>query len=465
MPSLSVPASKKRARSDEFETLECLAENASTKMARLETLIDEVKASLQCPVCQLTSFPPVKQCPNGHIICADCQKQCQRCPVCRDDPATVRNLIVEKIGQTQCKWPCHFADAGCQQTVSFNSTASAHFSKCEYRTQKCCPIVGCPLSMTLNPETIVQHLVSQHKVNEENWPDVGSSNGQVKVGLLFESDLHSAGHDREYLVRHCTAHFLFVIGHSNTHLNFRMTAIGGRDAVQGLEVVVRFMDKQAQFHTFCEPITSLQERIDAGNVDYGSFQMPKSLLWNQCVEACAGTEGYRVFHYHVTIRKTLARHKTHITPDQLSTAVLDSASSSSASSSLAAAATATVRPPSRLMHSSASSSAAAAGTEAATSVAHVFAAFSRLNRLIDSATTSLYNPTSLSYLPTSPSYSPTSPSYSPTSPSYSPTSPSFSPTSPSYSPTSPSYSPTSPSYSPTSPSYSPTSPLYSPTWL
>ena len=42
---------------------------------------------------------PVYQCTNGHVICKDCIKELDNCPICRNNSAPARNLQLEKIVQ------------------------------------------------------------------------------------------------------------------------------------------------------------------------------------------------------------------------------------------------------------------------------------------------------------------------------------------------------------------------------
>ena len=55
---------------------------------------------LECPVCMETiKSVPVYQCTNGHVICKDCIKKLDNCPICRNDSTPARNLQLEKIVQ------------------------------------------------------------------------------------------------------------------------------------------------------------------------------------------------------------------------------------------------------------------------------------------------------------------------------------------------------------------------------
>ena len=55
---------------------------------------------LECPVCMETiKSVPVYQCNNGHVICKDCIKKLNNCPICRNDSTLNRNLKLENIVQ------------------------------------------------------------------------------------------------------------------------------------------------------------------------------------------------------------------------------------------------------------------------------------------------------------------------------------------------------------------------------
>lgn len=316
LAAVSHLAMSKRARSDD----ERAAGNASKKQARLNAVDDELEASLECPVCLLTSFPPVRQCPNGHVICDACSKRCPKCPTCRSEPTSIRNLMVEKIAQRQ-KWPCRFADAGCHTLLDFSVAANAHFGKCEYRAQKCCAFPGCGVEMTLHASTVVQHLTNEHNMEVESWLDINTKIGHAMVYVLGKSDLKSTrGFADNYLISHHDAHFLFVISDSDTHLNFSITRLGMRNEVDGLEVVVRFEDKHKRQHEHREPIICLQERcqrIDAGICSVldsydGSLQMRKALVWEDFAEDCSAsavgkhrTGNMRFFQFSIAIRKAV----------------------------------------------------------------------------------------------------------------------------------------------------------------
>ena len=63
------------------------------------SITDEyIRELLECPVCKETiKSVPVYQCNNGHVICKDCIKKLNNCPICRNDSAPARNLQLEKI--------------------------------------------------------------------------------------------------------------------------------------------------------------------------------------------------------------------------------------------------------------------------------------------------------------------------------------------------------------------------------
>ena len=58
------------------------------RSARIEELMD----TLECPVCLDTAdTPPVYQCPEGHLICKDCNAKMVECPQCGHSLMNARN--------------------------------------------------------------------------------------------------------------------------------------------------------------------------------------------------------------------------------------------------------------------------------------------------------------------------------------------------------------------------------------
>ena len=74
---------------------------ATTKTNQKSSDIEKyLRDLLECPVCLETiKSVPVYQCTNGHVICKDCIRKLNDCPICRNDSAPARNLQLEKIVQ------------------------------------------------------------------------------------------------------------------------------------------------------------------------------------------------------------------------------------------------------------------------------------------------------------------------------------------------------------------------------
>ena len=59
-----------------------------------------IRDLLECPICLDTiKLMPIYQCTNGHLICKDCIKKLNNCPICRNDSPLARNLQLENIVQ------------------------------------------------------------------------------------------------------------------------------------------------------------------------------------------------------------------------------------------------------------------------------------------------------------------------------------------------------------------------------
>ena len=70
---------------------------------------------LDCPVCYTCLLPPIFQCKNGQLICKDCIKKLNVCPVCRASlpKDKIKSLIAEKV-VANMSTKCPNVDLGCQ---------------------------------------------------------------------------------------------------------------------------------------------------------------------------------------------------------------------------------------------------------------------------------------------------------------------------------------------------------------
>ena len=103
------------------------------------TLMREVKAKMECPVC--LSIPregPVPCCPRGHLVCTSCLEKMKQggqraCPTCRgpmgEGKSLLAKVLVENI-EHQCDLK------GCKEMVSFK-TFNQHTRECNYRLVLC----------------------------------------------------------------------------------------------------------------------------------------------------------------------------------------------------------------------------------------------------------------------------------------------------------------------------------------
>lgn len=65
---------------------------------QLESTIGSLVNTLQCLVCLETALkPPIFQCPEGHLLCQDCNKGIKECPKCSKPLENARNLRAEEI--------------------------------------------------------------------------------------------------------------------------------------------------------------------------------------------------------------------------------------------------------------------------------------------------------------------------------------------------------------------------------
>ena len=112
-------------------------------MDDLSRAVDEaLLKDLECPVCMQYMVPPIKLCTNGHNICSKCRERVQRCPTCRAEFSTIRNVALENIARRQ-KYPCANRQSGCFESFSIEHIAE-HQAVCVYGEIKC------PFQLDLN---------------------------------------------------------------------------------------------------------------------------------------------------------------------------------------------------------------------------------------------------------------------------------------------------------------------------
>ena len=118
-------SSLKRPREDDDDAVD---QSAKRRDAGEQVLLDQ----LTCPVCLCGPLlPPVRQCPNGHLLCDACAKMpaCAKCPTCRAAPTNIRCLAIEKWASAAgLRAPCPH----CGEELPF-SAVTEHTATCSAR--------------------------------------------------------------------------------------------------------------------------------------------------------------------------------------------------------------------------------------------------------------------------------------------------------------------------------------------
>ena len=118
---------------------------------------------LECPVCMDYMVPPIMMCVNGHNVCDICRPKIPRCPTCRQEFLSGRNVALEHLAR-DVKYPCSYQKYGCEEFL-VHDTVREHQHICHYRPQTC-PVskmssVQCSWAGTYNDIKI--HLMEQHR--------------------------------------------------------------------------------------------------------------------------------------------------------------------------------------------------------------------------------------------------------------------------------------------------------------
>lgn len=192
----------------------------STKGQRHDTKEDkrhkgnaDVVSQLECAVClTCPMFPPIRQCPNGHVLCDACSKKpsCAVCPQCRAHPTTIRCLALEKAAEGLVL-NCSYAVNGCKKMFPYTK-AEKHAKKCDFKPFKC-PVKyagTCEAMLQVQAEDICEHFIQHHNIvlEGEASEDAGGLLLQYKKDALHALGSRNKRCWKERLVGVKGMHFL-----------------------------------------------------------------------------------------------------------------------------------------------------------------------------------------------------------------------------------------------------------------
>ncbi|PNF31023.1 E3 ubiquitin-protein ligase SIAH1 [Cryptotermes secundus] len=126
----------------------------------MATVQEDLASEFQCPVCCNYIHTPILQCPNSHLICANCRPKLTCCPICRARLGNFRNFAMEKVART-LMLPCNYSTFGCAVAL-LHTERWAHEEACEFRPYSCpSRLASCKWEGSL--EQVMTHLMTSHK--------------------------------------------------------------------------------------------------------------------------------------------------------------------------------------------------------------------------------------------------------------------------------------------------------------
>eukprot|EP01052_Picozoa_sp_SAG31_P027710 SAG31_NODE_2615_length_5371_cov_89.477238_5_plen_524_part_00 len=172
------------------------ADRTSTQTAEAR-LRDTILEQVTCPVC-LGIVLPLYQCNNGHVICAQCQRDPRlngTCPTCRESRSGLSSRArgLEELARPLCT-PCRWAANGCQEMFGADTARLAHERQCSDQSVAtlCQTLVGCTWTGPRWRHT--EHLIKSH-------PDfVVDNTGRDIDPVLLRSTCIPAGGSSESLL-------------------------------------------------------------------------------------------------------------------------------------------------------------------------------------------------------------------------------------------------------------------------
>jgi len=146
-------------------------------------VLDELKASLECPVCSRLSLPPLMACRNGHVTCNACRPKVTSCPICREAEIDSRNMLLEKAF-AYLTIPCEYAPHGCQVEIPYRDKES-HERVCKFRPF-ICPYIEC--ESKLCADDVVAHVSTAHRDECRKSEGREITASMILIGSYFGGD-------------------------------------------------------------------------------------------------------------------------------------------------------------------------------------------------------------------------------------------------------------------------------------
>jgi len=141
---------------------------ASSWQAERTELHENLRSRIECPVCyEVPTSGPLPVCPNGHIICKQCNRT--RCPVCRTrmtgGVSLLGSTVLESIDH-KCPheaWGCPAYPLPLQEMLR-------HKTECQFRPAKCqYDFLGCPAPLLPFKEMLRHNTECQFRPATTVW--------------------------------------------------------------------------------------------------------------------------------------------------------------------------------------------------------------------------------------------------------------------------------------------------------
>ncbi|XP_054160776.1 E3 ubiquitin-protein ligase SIAH1A-like [Oppia nitens] len=176
------------------------AMSGGSNQSSLATVNNELTALFECPVCFDYVLPPILQCQNGHLVCAQCRQKITCCPTCRVPIGNnIRNLQMEKLASSMM-FPCKFQLNGCGAHLVCNDKTE-HEDSCEYKPYSCpCPGSSCKWQGPI--EDVMTHLMTNHK-------SITTLQGEDIVFLA--TDINLSGAVDWVMIQSCYSHHFMLV--------------------------------------------------------------------------------------------------------------------------------------------------------------------------------------------------------------------------------------------------------------
>ncbi|PSN32486.1 hypothetical protein C0J52_25186 [Blattella germanica] len=244
----------------------CLFRSIVTNIpTAMDSFQEVLLTQIECPICLQYMTPPIKQCLNGHNICKDCRHKIEKCPVCRENLADIRNLTAESMSRL-ITHPCVNKKFGCTGHFLLDFKEE-HEKTCLFRS------IVCPCWFCEKEGTCLE--TQEHFKNDHLKFQKKAKDGKYKITFRRKSVLPKTRFHKHGAVREFGEVFFAVMMENFSNSYIGHFYLGEEEEARkfGYKITLTSQDGNETMSSYrlCRSYLSLNKVLGTGNKKHDEY--------------------------------------------------------------------------------------------------------------------------------------------------------------------------------------------------